>query len=948
MAKAYLSANPPYVIVVKGDTLSEIAEAYGKYIAGTGIYGTNGKLAKLVDLNDISDANRIVVGQKIILSGNSVKKTNTTSKPIIKAFGLQSNTTNTIYATWTWSKTNVENYKIIWQYDTGDGIWFNGNGDDGATTTAKQCTYSIPDNANKVRFKVRPISKKRKVNGKETAYWTASWSDIKTYEVKNNPPVAPSFSDSNVSIDGTNKITIEFSNLDTSVDGLNASTLQFQIYRNSTKLVHTGKADINKTTGYCTYSWTAPAGYNYSVRCRSVRGGLYSDWTDFTSEMGGIPPAPARIIDCYPTNDTQIYVTWAGVKSAITYTIQYLELTNTVENTTLPDGKTYFDVFEGDTDVVKTAEVVPDKAGAAPPTNKFISNLNTGSKYYVRVRANGKDEGMFSAWTKHVVVTLGTTPNAPTTWSSSNSVMVGDKLTLYWLHNSEDGSAPSKAKIFFEITTPSGTYNYIHNVDYDGVKEGEGTVEVEDESGNEIKFDSSGNPITAAINAFKGLFTTSTSTSASNSQTSSSGKDENIVSRYEIQTTNFEEGARIKWKVQTKGVSDAFSNDSIEREFSILDYPELDVSITGNIGVSDNEEVDLIFYALPLEVTVDVKSSLQAPIGYSLSVYSASRYEGVDDVGNVKIVNANESIYTKYFDTNANPLDLTGENAISAGDIDLENNVIYTFVCSVAMDSGLSVEYSCKFRVLWSEEQYEPNAEISIDPVNLTASIRPFCEDESGNIIEGVLLSVYRREFDGNFVELIKDVQNTSATFVTDPHPALDYARYRIVARSESTGGVSYYDIPGYPVNEKAAIIQWDEEWTNFNIIGDNWTDEDIATEQSDPVWTGSTLRLPYNIDVSESNSRDVELVNYIGRKNPVSYHGTQVGQTQSWSMEVPKTDKETLYALRRLSVWMGDVYVREPSGSGYWASISVSFNQNHCELTIPVSINITRVEGGV
>ena len=42
----------------------------------------------------------------------------------------------------------------------------------------------------------------------------------------------------------------------------------------------------------------------------------------------------------------------------------------------------------------------------------------------------------------------------------------------------------------------------------------------------------------------------------------------------------------------------------------------------------------------------------------------------------------------------------------------------------------------------------------------------------------------------------------------------------------------------------------------------------------------------------------------------------------------------------------MGDVYVRQPSGSGYWASIKVSFSQTHCEVTIPVTLDITRVEG--
>ena len=64
--------------------------------------------------------------------------------------------------------------------------------------------------------------------------------------------------------------------------------------------------------------------------------------------------------------------------------------------------------------------------------------------------------------------------------------------------------------------------------------------------------------------------------------------------------------------------------------------------------------------------------------------------------------------------------------------------------------------------------------------------------------------------------------------------------------------------------------------------------------------------------------------------------------------MDVIKSDKETLHALRRLATWTGDVYVREPSGSGYWANISVSFNQTHCELVVPVTLSLTRVEGGI
>ena len=216
----------------------------------------------------------------------------------------------------------------------------------------------------------------------------------------------------------------------------------------------------------------------------------------------------------------------------------------------------------------------------------------------------------------------------------------------------------------------------------------------------------------------------------------------------------------------------------------------------------------------------------------------------------------------------------------------------------------------------------------------------PYCEDLSGNRITNVYLSVYRKEFDGSFTEIARNLDGSKQTWITDPHPALDYARYRVVSKKKDTGHVSYYDPPSYYIGEKAIIIQWNEEWSNY--INDS---ESPLTAEN---WSGSILRLPYNVDVSESNDIDVELVEYIGRKHPTSYYGTQLGQTANWNVEIERNDTETIYALRRLAIWPGDVYVREPSGSGYWAKISVSFGQTHCELTIPVKLTITRVEGGV
>ena len=105
-------------------------------------------------------------------------------------------------------------------------------------------------------------------------------------------------------------------------------------------------------------------------------------------------------------------------------------------------------------------------------------------------------------------------------------------------------------------------------------------------------------------------------------------------------------------------------------------------------------------------------------------------------------------------------------------------------------------------------------------------------------------------------------------------------------------------------------------------------------------------LVLEYDIKVAESYSRDVTLVEYIGRRSPVSYYGTQIGEGGSWSVDIPCNDTDTIYALRRLGTYQGNVYIREPSGLGYWASVSVSMNHTRKDKIIPVTLDVTRVEG--
>lgn len=811
--------------VKKGDTLTAIARKY------------NTTVAKLVDLNNITDPDYIVVGQILIISGTTSAPADetATAKVTINVFGLQSNTDRTVYATWTWTRENTENYKTMWYYDTGDSVWFVGND---STTEYKQSTYTAPENAKRVRLRVRPFSKKRTVNDKETAYWTADWSDAKHYSFSSNPPKAPGAP--TVTIDKY-KLTAELDDLD-----VNATHIQFQVVKNHKTVVNTGSAAI--TTNHASFSCTVDAGGEYKVRCRSYKGNDYSDWSEYSDSVTTIPATPAGITGIRATSETSIYLEWKAADTADTYELEYTTKKN------------YFDGSDQTTTISGIEYTHYEKTG-----------LESGEEYFFRVRAVN-DKGS-SAWSDIKSIIIGEPPAAPTTWSSTTTVIVGEPLTLYWVHNSEDGSSQTYAEL--EI--------YIN-----GVKQG---IEIIKNSEDEDEKDK--------------------------------------TSFYPINTSTLTEGAKIQWRVRTSGITNKLGEWSVQRTVDVHAPATLTLQVTDIQGNALETLTSFPFYISAL-----AGPATQLPIGYHLTVVSNEIYETVDQVGNAVMVNKGEKIYSKYFDI-SDPLTVE----MSANNISLEKDVSYTVVCKVTMDTGLNAESSVNFTVAWEGRKYLTDAEISIDPETYTAFVRPYCENEYGALVDNVFLSVYRREFDGTFTELATNLDNTRNTFITDPHPALDYARYRIVAIEKPSGTVSFYDPPGYPTGGKAAIIQWSEAWSTF--------DTNIEDSLDQPAWSGSLLKLPYNIDVSDDHKPDVELVEYIGRSHPVSYYGTQRGSTSTWNMDIRKDDEETLYTLRRLANWMGDVYVREPSGSGYWANVSVSFSQKHCATVIPVTLSIVRVEGG-
>lgn len=897
---ATLSSDGKYVTVVKGDNLWSIAEKY---------LGSGTKYKQLAAINNIPNPSLIYPGQKVYLtesgsgssgSGSTASTSTNSNKPTIVQFGEISDQEGNLFATWDWGKSNTESYKVLWTYDTGNGVWFGTPStisvDADAPNQAKQSTFSIPANAKRVQFKVKPISKKKKSGNSEVAYWTAEWSDVKTWTDATPLKTPPTPS---VEIDKY-KLTARLEGLD--IDGTH---MQFQIVKNNsaTPFKESGKAEI--ITGFVSYSCNVDAGAEYKVRCRAYKDGNYSEWSGYSSNIATIPATPGGITTIRANSETSVYLEWTETATATSYDIEYATK------------KEYFDGSDQTTTQSGIEFTHYEKTG-----------LESGQEYFFRVRAvNAKGS---SGWSEIKSVIIGKKPAAPTTWSSTTTAITGEDLNLYWVHNSEDGSSQTYAELELYV---------------DGFKE----------------------------------------TYTIKNSTEEEEKDKTSV--YKVDTSIYVEGTKIQWRVRTRGITNQYGDWSIERTVDIYAPPTLELSLrdSGDNTISTLNKFPCYVYGLPGQ------SGNQTPIGYNLSVVSNEVYETLDETGREKTVNIGDEVYSKYFNTITDSLLVE----LSAGNIDLQNGVTYTITCVVTMSSGLTAEATYNFIVSWEDALYEPNAEIGINEDTFTASIRPYCVDgrlvtykvtdsggtytvtteqlgsvlaeatvgktaegyivysgvdatgadvyfckvEESTPVTDVLLSVYRREFDGSLTELAVNLDGSKATTVTDPHPALDFARYRIVAIDEYTGSVSFYDPPGYPVGGKSVIIQWDEEWTNFEA-----TSEDALVN---PPWAGSMLKLPYNIDVTDGANPDVQLIEYIGRAHPVSYYGTQVGQTSTWNVAIPSDDVETIYALRRLSRWMGDAYVREPSGSGYWANVRVSFNQKHCEVTIPVTLELVRVEGG-
>ena len=249
----------------------------------------------------------------------------------------------------------------------------------------------------------------------------------------------------------------------------------------------------------------------------------------------------------------------------------------------------------------------------------------------------------------------------------------------------------------------------------------------------------------------------------------------------------------------------------------------------------------------------------------------------------------------------------------------LDDGAPYRLTATVSDGLGQSSDASVDFWVAWDHQAIIPDGTVTIDTDHLAAMLVPVAPTGT---VQGDVCDIYRLSVDRP--QLIYADATFGETYV-DPYPTLgDYGGYRFVFKSK-----------------EGDYINADNEMA--------WTD--IATEieyGSNIIDFGTgRVELEYNVDVSNSWSKDFKETKYLGGSiqgdwNPAVSRSSSVG-----AVAIVAEDPETIEAVRRLAVYPGLCHIRTKEGSSYPADVQVSesYAVSNGHKIADFSLKITRVD---
>lgn len=380
--------------------------------------------------------------------------------------------------------------------------------------------------------------------------------------------------------------------------------------------------------------------------------------------------------------------------------------------------------------------------------------------------------------------------------------------------------------------------------------------------------------------------------------------------RYTLSLAGAGDATAVAVRVRTKGAHADWSPWSGTVGFTVYEQPQLQVTLSQGSGTPLGASSPL--GSFPVLASLAASGGGDSPVGYDVSIVCTSGADYIDEYGYTARMDAGGVAWEEHYATSDDPLAV----AVAAGDAFLADGASYELRAAVAMESGLRAEASAPFSVSFDMELPAPIAEVTFDADSLTADVVPACFDvdgttgvETSDLRPGTLLSVYRIGQDGILVPLARRVPNDGTRTVTDPHAAFGTCWYHVVATDEATGASSFSDWSA-DSSHPDTVIMWGGDW---RPAGDGETRYE---------YDGTVLDGFCNSTFSQDGEAENEPARYSGRKRPVHYYGEGLVESMRYDLQFERADARTMALVRALMSFPGDVYVREPTGTGFWAHV--------------------------
>lgn len=251
----------------------------------------------------------------------------------------------------------------------------------------------------------------------------------------------------------------------------------------------------------------------------------------------------------------------------------------------------------------------------------------------------------------------------------------------------------------------------------------------------------------------------------------------------------------------------------------------------------------------------------------------------------------------------------------------LDDGGKYKIIATIEDEYGQKATKSESFEVHWEHQAIVPKVSVEVEQENMIAKITVTLPEGAA---ETDKVDIYRLSRDEP--ELIIEDSNFGTTYV-DPYPAFgENCGHRVVLKTAEGDYITKYNTPA---------------WLDLDDL-----DGDIINEESVVINFGTqSVKLPYNITLSNSWAKDFERTSYLGGAvvgdwNPAVTRDTEIG-----TAVIVSSNLSDINLLRRLANYTDVCHVRTPEGSSYAADVQLSEKQSHDSAVAEFSLKVKAID---